>query len=291
MRITTELFFAGCIVILLIVLIILWGLLMRAIRINNASKENQLFLEKRAAVGFATILQRAGKEKMENLSWIYPYYNTNEKLWLFSSVLVKSLGLLHGNKTEAIREFSSNIGFTEIVNKKMASSDWYENVMAIRLSHELGLRQNLDIITSFSSHPHISVRQEVQIALVVFLGWESLDVLALNEHPISHWQQIRIIKKLEKSHPVPNTTPLQRAILTSNPQILALLIRIIANFKITEYKDFIITQLESKDLKTVNLALKILPMFESNSFDVWIKLCQINKDNMLDKNPVLSTIS
>lgn len=281
MRITTENIFIGCIVLLVSSLLILWVLLTYTVWANK-KKENKLYqLEKQVTIGLAQSFKGPKKSKYP---WISNYYESNEALWQFSTVLLKVVGLLHRAKSEAINSFSYHIGLSHIIEKKMNSKDWYTKAMAIRLSHELGLSQNLEKINSISKNTHILVQREKQIAQATFLGWQSLEFLTRIETPISQWQQICIIKKLQKDHPSVQKEFLEEALRQDNHNTTELLIRIIGSFKLTEYKYFIENQLHSKSRKISDCALKVLHTFETNSFETWVNLCQANKDPSLNTN-------
>jgi len=237
MRLTTELIFIGCLV-LIVAILLLWVVL---------------------------------------AFWLSNYFSSNEALWQFSSVLLKVLGLLHKAKAKAVHSFSYRIGLSNVIEKKLASSDWYTKAMAIQLSHELGLFQNLEKINAIANTSHSHVIREKQIAQVSFLGWKSLEIIANSEKPISHWQQLCIIQKLHKNHPVVQKKYFEKALLINNRNTTELFIRIIRSFELNEYKYFIENQLQSANRKTKDCALNVLPSFESNSFETWLNVCQANK--------------
>lgn len=289
MRITEVNIFVGCILFFLCALVFLWVLLARTVLVNKSRETRLPLLEKKVAIGLAESFNNPKKELKNGYSWASDYFKNNEGLWLFSSVLVKVLGLLNRAKPSAVNSFSGHIGLSAIIAKKICSTDWHTKAMAIRLSYELGLNQNLNKITALGEDKHILVQREAQIGLVTFLGWKSLDFFSTIKTPISQWQQICIIKKLHKDHPTIEKEFIEKAIEQNNPNSIELLIRIISSFKLSEYKYYIEQQLKSPDKKITNSVLKVLPMFESYSFDTWVRLCRMGNTIALnDKSPIFS---
>jgi len=285
MRITTESIFIGCFV-LIVAIFLLWILLAFTVWVNKIKERRLNQLEKQVTIGLARSFKGPRKSKH---FWISSYFSNNEALWQFSSVLIKVLGLLHKAKAEAVSSFSHRIGLSNVIEKKLRSNDWYTKAMAIRLSYELGLFQNLEKINLISNDSHILVLREKQIALVSFLGWKSLIALSSSEKPISHWQQLCILDRLHKHHPVVQKKYLKKALEKNNPNATDLLIRIIRSFKLSEDKYFIENQLLSNDKKIRVFTPKILPSFETNSFETWLELCQTKKISLpKSKNKPLS---
>jgi hypothetical protein len=150
------------------------------------------------------------------------------------------------------------LGIEEKLEKKLKSNSWYSKAQAIQYSYELGFSANFKNISTYINHPHILIRREAQLAMVVFLGFKSLPFFASVTYPMSLWQQIRIIEKLKK-YPGSNfPNSFEWSVSLKNMDIMELLLRLIASFEMKAQYYIIESAAKHRNQKIAQLATALL---------------------------------
>lgn len=130
---------------------------------------------------------------------------------------------------------------------KVHKKDWYNKARGIREIYEMNQPQYLREIIPLRDHENIFVRREAQIALVVFLGWESLRFLPYLKWNMTLWQQIKIVEKLHDLYKEPNLAYLKRAYSVKSEYAIQLIIRIIRKYGLIEEIDYVLDHLDHAD--------------------------------------------
>ena len=123
---------------------------------------------------------------------------------------------------------------------KLSSRKWYIKARGIREIYEMDQEQYLKDIIKLIDHKNIFVRREAQIAMVVFLGWDSLRFLPYLKREMTLWQQIKIVEKLHDLYPDPDLTYLRKAYTVEKPYAQELVMRIIRKFRLQEEVHYIL---------------------------------------------------
>ncbi|SDR66534.1 hypothetical protein [Christiangramia echinicola] len=145
--------------------------------------------------------------------------------------------------------------------KKISSWSWYRKARGIREIYEMNQSQYFDEIFKYRNDKNIYVRREAQIALVVFLGWESLRFLPYLKRNMTLWQQIKIVEKLYDHYPKPELKWLHRAYKTEKLFGKKLLMRIIRKYELHAETDFIINNLNHQDYEVRETAIYCIQTF------------------------------
>ena len=144
---------------------------------------------------------------------------------------------------------------------KLNSLSWYRRARGIREIYEMNQTQYIDRIIKYRNDKNIYVRREAQIAMVVFLGWESLRFIPYLNYNMTLWQQIKIVEKLCDLYPRPELKWLHKSYNTKKPFAVKLLMRIIRKFQLHEEVDYIIDHLNSSDYEIRETAIYCLQTF------------------------------
>lgn len=147
---------------------------------------------------------------------------------------------------------------------KLRSRKWHVKARGIREIYEMDQKQYIKEITRERNHENIYVRRESQIAMVVFLGWESLRFLPYLKRDMTLWQQIKVVEKLYDLYPVANVKYLRRGFNSDRPYAIELLMRIIRKFELTEEVDYIIKFIDSVKFDTRETAIYCISSFKLN---------------------------
>ncbi|NJW51561.1 hypothetical protein [Salinimicrobium oceani] len=144
---------------------------------------------------------------------------------------------------------------------KLNSRKWYIKARGIREIYEMEQVQYIKEITRERNNPNIFVRREAQIAMVVFLGWESLRFLPYLKREMTLWQQIKIVEKLFAHYPEAQIKYLQKSYATQRPYAQELLMRIIRKFNLFTEVGYIISFLDHKDFDRRETAIYCIKSF------------------------------
>lgn len=145
--------------------------------------------------------------------------------------------------------------------EKINSWNWYKRARGIREIYEMDQSQYLDKIFKFQDHKNIFVRREAQIALVVFLGWESLRFLPYLKRKMTLWQQIKIVEKLYDLYPQPDLKWLRKGYKTEKLFAKKLLMRIIRKYMLHSETKFIVDHLNHEDYEVRETAIYCIQSF------------------------------
>lgn len=144
---------------------------------------------------------------------------------------------------------------------KLKSKKWWIKARGIREIYEMDQEQYIKEITKERNNKNIFVRREAQIAMVVFLGWESLRFLPYLKRQMSLWQQIKVVEKLFDLHKEPNPILLRKAFNSEKPYANELIMRIIRKFDMKEDLHYIIGFLDSPVFDTRESAIYCISSF------------------------------
>lgn len=149
--------------------------------------------------------------------------------------------------------------------KKIASWSWYRKARGIRELYEMNQSQYFDEIFQYRDDKNIYVRREAQIAMIVFLGWESLRFLPYLQYNMTLWQQIKIVEKLYDLYPKPELKWLHRAYKTDKLFGKKLLMRIIRKYLLHDELGYIIDHLNHEDYEVRETAIYCIQTFAVSS--------------------------
>jgi len=144
---------------------------------------------------------------------------------------------------------------------KLSKWGWYPKARGIREIYEMDQSQYMQEVLKFQNNKNIFVRREAQIAMVVFMGWESLRFLPYLKRNMTLWQQIKIVEKLYDLYPKPELKWLERAYKTDKLFGKKLLMRIIRKFELHTEIPFIMEQLEHQDYEVRETAIYCIQTF------------------------------
>ncbi|WP_081209345.1 hypothetical protein [Salegentibacter sediminis] len=173
-------------------------------------------------------------------------------------LMIRTQQALGGSNHEKLQELYSQIPPYRASISKVQRKDWFQKARGIREIYEMDQRQYLKEIAIYRDHKNVYLRRESQIALVCFLGWESLRFLPYLSRKISLWQQIKIVEKLHDICKQPKVEYLRKAYTTKNPDAIELIIRIIKKFYLSSEAKFVFEHLKHENYEVRKAAIYCL---------------------------------
>lgn len=144
---------------------------------------------------------------------------------------------------------------------KLNSTEWYIKARGIREIYEMGQKQHINALISERNNNNTYVRREAQIAMVVFLGWESLRFLPFLKMEMTLWQQIKVVEKLHDLYPEPDLPLLRKAYESDRFYASELVMRIIRKFRLESEVDYILNFLDHPDHDRREVAIYCIQSF------------------------------
>lgn len=177
-------------------------------------------------------------------------------------LMIRAQRTMLGDNYTKLRVLFSQIPPYRAAISKLNSRKWYVKARGIREIYEMEQAQYIREITKERNNPNIYVRREAQIAMVVFLGWESLRFLPYLKRDMTLWQQIKIVEKLFALYPDPKIKYLKKSYATQRPYAQELLMRIIRKFNLFTELDYIIEFLDHENFDRRETAIYCISSFK-----------------------------
>lgn len=179
-------------------------------------------------------------------------------------LMIRTQRSLLGKNYKQLEILYNQIPPYRVSANKLRSKKWYIKARGIREIYEMDQKKYIIEITKERNHENIYVRREAQIAMVVFLGWQSLRFLPFLKREMTLWQQIKIVEKLHDLYPIANLKYLRRGYNSDRPYAIELLMRIIRKFDLNEEVDYILRFIDSVKFDTRETAIYCISSFKLN---------------------------
>lgn len=179
-------------------------------------------------------------------------------------LMIRTQRTLLGANYSKLEEFYKQIPPYNASLNKLKSKKWYIKARGIRELYEMDQRQYIREILRERNNENVYVRREAQIALVVFLGWDSFRFLSYLKKEMSLWEQIKIVEKLYSLYPVPQLKYFKKGYGSDKAYATELLMRIIRRFQITDEVEYILRFIDSKIFNTRETAIYCITSFQLN---------------------------
>lgn len=150
---------------------------------------------------------------------------------------------LTGSAFVQLKELYEQLHLEKYALRKLNSPRWHLKAQAIQELAALQLQQYVPKLLKLINHPNELVRMETQTALLQLQGFEGLEFLYHVTYPISDWQQIKLLHKLQTLLPAADTE-IANWLRSDNDTVCILAIRIIKQFHLFQLHDALISCLD-----------------------------------------------
>lgn len=281
----------------LLVLFLLWGFILYSVIYRKYRKRKLLLIEDTFADILSRHLYGNGTEEISYIEIQRTFRKIKitedypENVQYLIDLMIRTQRSFLGKNHDRIRTLYDQIPPYKASFKKTQNKHWYVRARGVREIYEMNQTQYAPYIARFRNDPNVFIRREAQIALVVFLGWESLRFLPFLTKRIELWQQIKIVEKLHDLFPEPKLEYLMDMDKISNDDGRELIMRIIRKYEIQEKSDYIIDNLTAETFNLRETAIYCLSSFRLNS----VQLSQVKElfpelDNLQQQKQVLNLI-
>ncbi|MEC3967096.1 hypothetical protein [Flagellimonas halotolerans] len=181
-----------------------------------------------------------------------------ENVQFLIQLMIRTQQALGGSNRIQLKRLYGQIPPYRASIDKLRKRDPFQKALGIKEIYEMDQNQYIKQIAAYRDHKNIYLRREAQIALVSFLGWDSLRFLPYLSRKISLWQQIKIVEKLHDVCREPKVEYLHLAYKTKNPDAIELIIRIIKKFYLLSEVDYVFLNLKHPSYEVRKAAIYCL---------------------------------
>lgn len=112
--------------------------------------------------------------------------------------LINVVKNISGAATDNIKRIYEQLGLKEDSIRKLRSIHWYKRSRGIYELYMMGQREAMADIARYTDSNNEVVRSEAQTATVGFNGFNGLSFLTTLTHPLTEWQQLKLLEQLNK---------------------------------------------------------------------------------------------
>jgi hypothetical protein len=120
--------------------------------------------------------------------------------------------------------------------KNLSQKKWHKKAKAIQQLAYLQQKNSIKNIFSFTNHENDALRMEAQIAIVKMIGFEGLNFLNNVTHPVSEWQQLRLIEELSSRTAV-DLDNIHEWLKSKNLTVINFALRLVEIYRLYDFYD------------------------------------------------------
>jgi len=185
------------------------------------------------------------------------HFKSNAKREFTVNQLIDIKKNLRGNVIVNVIHLYEHLGFKKDSVRKLKSNVWHKKVKGINELFMMEQKDMLDSIYQCANSHNEYVRMEAQTAMIHFQGFEGLNFLDAITHPISDWEQLKLLEQLKTLDfiEMPN---LVQWLKSSNSTVVVFALKLAFVYQQFEVHDAVVECLEHEDEKVRVQAVKTL---------------------------------
>ena len=171
--------------------------------------------------------------------------------------LVQTKKNLSGESNLSLKNLYENLELNKDSFKKLHNIKWHIKAKGIL---ELGMMEQIKYVKEIfrlTNDANELVRNEAQCALVSFYGFPGLRFLNVTEYPISQWQQIQLLNKLNDVKPE-NFDAIKKWLQSPNESVVTFSLKLATSYNCYDVYNDVINRLQSASQQVKLTALEYL---------------------------------
>lgn len=166
-----------------------------------------------------------------------------------------------GNMIKIMYKLYDEIGLLKFAYKKLKSKKWNIVALGIRDIRQFKVKKAQNHITKYINHPREEVRSEAHLYFLELFGYEGLNFLDDLKVPLSEWDQIQLLRKIEKieSNEILDIT---KWLKSENDYVVMFMLTIVKLYNRLETKEILLEKLSDKNIEVRLKAMEIVTHFE-----------------------------
>jgi hypothetical protein len=176
---------------------------------------------------------------------------------LLISELAKTSKKFRGSTLKNIQWLFQKMQLKNELRNNLNSKEWYIKAKAVQQLAWLGQDWSVQEIFALTNHDNNLLRMEAQIAIVKLTGFEGLDFLNSIHHPISEWQQLRLIEELS-GQALEEKVKLNEWLKSTNESVIHFALRLVEIYRQYKYYDNVVACLSHSSAEICRTAVVTL---------------------------------
>jgi HEAT repeat protein len=150
---------------------------------------------------------------------------------VFTQILIDLQKNLTGESADYISTLFKDLGLKKFAINRINSGPWYEKAKAFREIALFEVKEEANLLATFTKHPREEVRSEARFTLVKLLGFKGLEFLDDKDIQLSNWQQLSILEELKHKEKKSNLYSFVPLLSSESPDVVVLALKLIDYFK------------------------------------------------------------
>lgn len=180
-------------------------------------------------------------------------------------------------------------GFKEDSVAKFKSNTWHKKVKGIHELYMMDQKKMLPSIYRYTNSSNQYIRMEAQAAIIHFAGFEGLRFLDIVSHPISEWEQLKLLEQL-KLVDFGEMKNISKWLKSSNFSVVLFALKLAEVYQEFEVHDEVVECLQHKDEKVRAQAIITLGRI-ANEHTASILVKHYYKDTLANRHKILQCLS
>lgn len=176
---------------------------------------------------------------------------------LLISELAKTSKKFRGSTLKNIQWLFQKMQLKNELLNNLNSKEWHVKAKAVQQLAWLQQDWSIQEIFTLTNHENILLRMEAQIAIVKLTGFEGLNFLNTIRHPISEWQQLRLIEELS-GQALEEKVKLNEWLKSTNESVIHFALRLVEIYQQYRYYDDVVACLSHSSFEICRTAVVTL---------------------------------
>ena len=195
---------------------------------------------------------------------------------------------LSGKIAENINHLYEHLGFRRDSLVKFQSNIWHRRAKGIHELYMMDQKNMLPVLYKYTNSNNQYVRMEAQAALIHFSGFEGLSFLDNIDHPISEWEQLKILEQL-KLIDFTEMKNLGRWLRSQNFSVVLLALKLAEVYQEFQVHDDVAECLQHKDEKVRSQAIITLSRI-ANEYTSSILVQYYSNETLANRQQILKCL-
>ena len=213
--------------------------------------------------------------------------NTHYRQCLIDEI-IKTRKVLSGSSCGALKNLYEQLALNKDSFQKISHLGWQKKAKGIQELSSMEQGKYVKDIFRLTVHENETVRNEAQCGLVSYYGFLGLRFLNVTVHPISEWQQIQLLHKLNAAK-IPNAAMLKRWLSAEMESVVIFSLKLASFYNNFEVYDEAIKCLSHESVKVKLQVLEYLKKIQVDDTAEMIINEYVN-DNKIFRLAVIDTL-
>lgn len=204
---------------------------------------------------------KVSKEQARIIRYFKKGLTSKYKRRIIINVFIKLSQEISGNMIEIMHKLYDEIGLLTYAYKKLKRKKWNVIALGIRDVRAFRVKKAKSYVAKFINHPREEVRREAHLYFIDLFGYEGLSFLDDLKLPLSEWDQIQLLGKIEhiKNNELIDVS---KWLQSENDYVVMFMLTIVKLYNKLETTALLLDKLNHQNIEIRVRVIKLLAHFE-----------------------------